>query len=494
MTFEEYRQYDALGLAELVKKGAITPSELIEIAIQRAEAINPLINAISYKMYDTARQMARSVERNAPFMGVPFLIKELGIHVKDTPQRRGSKGYENYKSQGDSFLTQQYRSAGFTFLGKSNTPEFGLTPYTEPQAFGATRNPWNTNRSAGGSSGGSGAGVAAGIVPIATASDGGGSIRIPASCNGLFGLKPSRGRVSLGPQSGEWWSGAVVEGCVSRSVRDSATFLDWVMSGNPPGELYLTAKPEKPYSEEWQIEPKQLKIGFSTKHTLGQTIDSECIKAVENTAKLLQSLGHEVEEVPLPYRKEDLTEVFLTMVVAECAADLEMMGEFLGRKVRPSDVETTTYALSLLGNAFSAKDFAFRKRQWNDLARRMGAFHEQYDLLLTPTVSMPPFEIGALQPTASEISAMKVINSLGLSSVLKTMIGPLAEKTFSYIPHTAITNMTGQPAMSVPLHWTPDNLPVGLMFVAALGREDLLFQLAGQLEKAQPWWDKVPEL
>jgi len=493
MTFEEYRRYDALGLAELVKKGDITAAELTEIAIQRAEAVNPSINAISYKMYDTAREMANVVDVEAPFVGVPFLIKELGIHVKGTPQRRGSKGYENYISTDDSFLTQQFRTAGFTFLGKSNTPEFGLTPYTEPKAYGATRNPWDTKRTAGGSSGGSAAGVAAGIVPIATASDGGGSIRIPASCNGLFGLKSSRGRVSLGSQHGEWWSGAVVEGCVSRSVRDSAAFLDWVI-GNAPGDLYLTPYPERPYSEEIERSPKSLKIGFSNKHTLGQVIDPECIKAVEKAAKLLESLGHHVEEVSLPYRKEDLTEVFLTMVVAEVAADLEEMSRNIGRKVRLTDVETTTYALSLLGNAFSAKDFALRKRQWNDIARRMGAFHQNYDLLLTPTVSMPPFEIGTLQPASSELSALNIINTLGLSSVLKTMVNPLAEKTFAYIPHTPISNMTGQPSMSVPLHWTTEDLPVGVMFTAALGREDLLLQLAGQLEKAQPWFAKTPDL
>lgn len=493
MTFEEYRRYDALGLAELVKKGEVTAAELTEIAIQRAEAVNAQINAISYKMYDLARDMAKVVDTEAPFVGVPFLIKELGIHVQGTPQRRGSKGYENYISKEDSFITQKYRSAGFTFVGKSNTPEFGLTPYTESKAYGATRNPWDTSRTAGGSSGGSASGVAAGIVPIASASDGGGSIRIPAACNGLFGLKSSRGRVSLGSQSGEWWSGAVVEGCVSRSVRDSAAFLDAVM-GNAPGDLYLTPLPERSYLEEMQIEPKPLKIGFSTKHTLGQTIDNECIKAVEDATKLLENLGHHIEEVPLPYRKEDLTEIFLMMVFAECAADIEELSKYLGRKVRLTDVETATYALGLLGNAFSAKDFALRKRQWNDLARRMGTFHENYDLLLTPTVSMPPFEIGALQPAASEISALNVINTLGLSSALKMMVNPLAEKTFAYIPHTPITNMTGQPSMSVPLYWTGDNLPVGVMFTAALGREDLLFQLAGQLEKAQPWLNKIPDL
>ncbi len=493
MTFEEYRQYDAVGLAQLVQKGAVQPIELIEIAIARAEAVNPAIHAISYKLYDLARTMAHAVDAEAPFAGVPFLIKELGIHVKDTPMRRGSAGYRNYISDADSVLTRKFRSSGLTFLGKSNTPEFGLTPYTEPQAYGPTRNPWNTEHTAGGSSGGSGAGVAAGIVPIATASDGGGSIRIPASCNGLFGIKPSRGRLSLGMQAGEWWSGAVVEGCVSRSVRDSAVFLD-VMSGNAPGELYLTPPQQRPYAQEVATPPGALRIGFSNKHTLGHTTHPECLRAVEQTVKLLETLGHRVEEVNLPYEEKDLTETFLMMVVGECAADLEELSRFLGRKVRLRDVETTTYSLHLLGKAFKAKDFAWQKRNWNDLARRMGVFHQSWDLLLTPTVSLPPFKIGALQPAGSELSALRIINTFGLSSLLKQMIAPLADKTFSYIPHTAIANMTGQPSMSVPLHWTDDHLPVGVMFTAALGREDVLFRLAGQLEEAQPWFDKTPPL
>jgi len=493
MTFTEYRKFDALGLVELVKEREVTPLELTEIAIARAEAVNPAINAITFKMYDLARQMAKNTDFSTPFAGVPFLIKELGIHIKGTPLRRGCKGFQKYVSTEDSILTQKFRAGGFTFLGRTNTPEFGLTPYTESKFFGPARNPWNTKCTVGGSSGGSGAAVAAGIAPIATASDGGGSIRIPASCNGLFGIKPSRGRVTLGNPAGEWWSGAVVEGCVSRSVRDSAAFLDWVI-GNEVGELYLTKLPERPYAHEAQTDPKSLKIGFSNKHTLGHEIHPECIKATENAAKLLESLGHKVEEVALPYQKEDLTEVFLMMVVAEVAADLEELSKHLGRKARPSDVETTTYALNLLGRTFSAKDFTIQKRRWNDLARRMGAFHQKYDLLLTPTLSMPPFEIGALQPSATEITSLNLINKLGLGSALKAMVGPLADKTFSYIPHTAITNMTGQPSMSVPLHWTAENLPVGVMFVAELGREDILFQLAGQLEQAQPWFEKMPNL
>lgn len=493
MTFEEYRKHDALALAELVRKKEVTPAELIEIAIQRAESVNPKINAIIHKMYDKAKEMANKVNVNASFAGVPFLIKDIGIHIKDEPLTRGSKAWQGFKSTEDSLIVNKFRQGGLMFLGRTNAPEFGITPYTEPKYYGPTRNPWNTAKTAGGSSGGSAAAVAAGITPIATASDGGGSIRIPAANCGLFGLKPSRGRVTLGNQTGEWWSGAVVEGCVSRSVRDSAAFLD-LIQGNAVGDLYMTQPPARPYLEEIQIDPKPLKIAYSTQHTLGHKMHAETAKAVHQAAELLKDMGHQVEETKLPYEPEDLTEIFLTTVVAEAAADFEDLERFLGRKVRTSDVEIANYALALLGRTFSAKDFAYQKRRWNEVARRVGAFHEQYDILLTSTVAMPPFDIGAIQPTSGELSSLRVVNAFGLGSVLKASIGPLAEKTFSYIPYTAIANMTGQPSMSVPLHWTPENLPVGTMFTAALGREDLLFQLAGQLEKAKPWFDKVPNL
>lgn len=492
MTFEEYRKYDALGLATLVKNKEVKPSELIEIAIQRAEEVNPKLNAIIHRMYDKAKKMAHEVDPNTVFAGVPFLIKEIGIHVKGEPLRRGSKGWKDYISTTDSYIVDKFSAGGLVFLGRTNTPEFGVTPYTEPAYFGPTRNPWNTSKTPGGSSGGSAAAVAAGVVPIATASDGGGSIRIPAANCGLFGIKPSRGRVTLGPQVGEWWSGAVVEGSVTRSVRDSAAFLD-IIKGNAMGDLFLTPS-AKPYLDEVGVAPKPLKIGFSIEHTLGHTLHPECITAVHESVKLLESLGHQVEEVKLPYEATDLTEVFIMMVFGEIAADFAELRAHLGRRVRPSDVEAESYALNLLGNVFSAKDFALQKRRWNDIARRIGAFHQDYDLLLTSTLSMPPFEIGALQPSAMEKSMLSFVNSIGLGSALKATVGTLAEKAYSYIPYTPFANITGQPSMSVPLYWTLDGLPVGTMFSAALGREDLLFQLAGQLEQAKPWFDKVPEV
>ncbi len=492
MTFDEYRRRDALGLAELVRKGEVLASELLDIAIARTEEINPRINAVIYKMYDEGKRLATAPDKNAPFAGVPFLIKDLGLEVKGFPLRTGCRGYEGYVSPEDSILVERFREAGFAYFGKTNTPEFGLTPFTEPEYFGATRNPWNTERSAGGSSGGSGAAVAGGIVPIATASDGGGSIRIPASCNGLFGLKPSRGRLSLGNFKGEMWSGAVVEGCVSRSVRDTAAFLDALCSP-VPGDPYAIQAPERPYREEAEREPKPLRIGFSTSHTLGHPIDPECIKAVQDAVTLLQALGHRVEEVALPYQKEDLKEVFIMMVFGEAAADLEKLAKFLGRPVSRRDVEATTYMLGLLGKAYSAKDYVFHRRRWNEISRRIAGYHADWDILLTPTLCMPPFPVGSLKPSASEQRTINLVNAFGLGALLKSSVDQLAEKIYSYMPYTAFANMTGQPSMSVPLYWTPDKLPVGVMFSAAFGREDLLLQLAGQLERSQPWFDKVPD-
>lgn len=493
MTFEEYRRYDALGLAELVKSGQISPAELLEIAIRRAETVNPALNAIIHPMYEAARTEAGSVRRDAPFAGVPFLVKDLGMEVAGTPMRSGCRGYFNYISPADSFAVGKMRQAGLVIFGKTNTPEFGLTPFTEPTLFGPTRNPWNPEHTPGGSSGGSAVAVAAGIVPMATANDGGGSIRMPASCCGLFGLKPSRGRTSWANLFGAMWNGAAVEGCVSRSVRDSAAYLD-AISGAAPGDPYIVQQPERPYLEEVGTAPGRLRIGYTTAHTLGMGVDPACIQAVEHTVALLRSEGHTVEEVALPYRKEDLTQAFLVVIAGEVAGELRVLGDFLGRKVRPGDVEPNTYALHLLGKSFTAADYAYASHKWNEICRRIAAFHERYDLLLTPTLGQRPFKIGSLQNTAAESRLVAIVNALGLSSAVRGQVDPLADKIYNWMPWTAFANMTGQPSMSVPLWWTlEENLPVGVMFTARIGEEDVLFRLAGQLEKAQPWMERVPQ-
>ena len=492
MTFEEYRRYDALGLAALVKKKEIAPEELLETAIARVEQINPALNAVIHKMYEAARAAARKTDLTGPFAGVPFLVKDLGMEIKGVPMRAGCRGYSAYVSEQDSFAVQKMRQAGLVIFGKTNTPEFGLTPFTEPRLFGPTRNPWNPEHTPAGSSGGSAAAVASGMVPMATANDGGGSIRMPASCCGLFGLKPTRGRVSWGRMFGEMWNGAAVEGCVSRSVRDSAAYLDAVM-GTCPGDPYSVERPGRPYLQEAGEHPGRLRIGFSTAHTLNLDVDPACRQAVEKAVQLLRSEGHTVEEVALPYRKEDLTVAFLTVVAGEIAAELRVLGDFLGRKVRPSDVEPNTYALHLLGKSFSAADYGYAKRKWNELCRRIADFHAQYDLLLTPTLAQRPFRIGALQNTPAESRLVAVVNTLGLGSAVRGQVEPLAEKIYRWMPWTAFANMTGQPSMSVPLLWTEEeNLPVGAMFTARFGEEDMLFRLAGQLEKAAPWAGKFP--
>jgi len=476
---------DATAMAELVRDKEIEHFELLETAIEIAEEVNPAINAIIHPMYDLAREMSEQIDLSAPFAGVPFLIKDLAIHIADTTLSDGSAGYRGRISDSDSSVTQRYREAGLLFMGKTNTPEFGFTPWTEPRAFGPTRNPWNTERTPGGSSGGSAAAVAAGIVPMATASDGGGSIRIPASCCGLFGLKPSRGRISLGPHAGESWNGATMEHCVSRSVRDSARLLD-ATQGDSPGEGRAMRLPERPYVEEIEEDPQPLRIGFWTQHPLGQKVDTACVAAIQHTAQLLESLGHHVEEAAPPYEGKYLTESFITMVGAEAAATLDELAEYLGRPVRPADVEPATFATALLGRTMRAVDYAKVARQWNELCRRMGAFHQTYDVLLTPVASSRPFIIGAMDDPGEE-RLIKFVNFFRLGKLVYRERIKIAEKTFGYIPFTPFANMTGQPSMSVPLYQSEDNLPVGSMFTAPIGREDILFRLAGQLERAQPW-------
>ena len=497
LPFSEYVKHDATALADLVRRGETTPAELLETAIARAEAVNPQLNAIVTPLYDKGRDMAANLPTDGPFRGVPFLLKDLELEWAGTPMKFGSRGYANYVSATDSEVVKRLKVAGLVFFGKTNTPEFGLTPYTESKLHGPARNPHKPTHSPGGSSGGSAAAVAAGIVPAATASDGGGSIRIPASCCGLFGLKPSRGRVTLGPHYGQLWNGAVVGHAVTRSVRDSAGLLD-AIAGNMPGDPYLIAPPERPFLDEVSREPGKLRVAFSTASVIPSlTIDPECIKAVQETARLLESLGHTVEEVPLPYEKSVITEAFFVSVLAETAATLRDLSAYLGRPVKPGiDVELNTWAQARLSEGFSAADLAWQNRRWNTLNRSMGQLHETYDVFLTPTLPRPPIAIGTFQNKASEERLLKLVDAVGGLKYLNgtKVVNDLAEKSLGYISYTVITNMTGQPSVSVPLHWSADGLPIGVMFAAKLGNEAILFRLAGQLEQTRPWFDKVAML
>ena len=501
LPFDEYVRCDATALAELVRTGEVTPDELLETAIARAEAVNPQLNAIVTPLYEKGRDMAKHLPEKGPFRGVPFLLKDLEMEWAGTPMKSGCRGYENYVSTTDSEVIKRLKAAGLVFFGKTNTPEFGLTPYTESKLYGPARNPWKLTHSPGGSSGGSAVAVAAGIVPAATATDGGGSIRIPASCCGLFGLKPSRARVTLGPRFGELWSGAVAGHAVTRSVRDSAGLLD-VIAGGPtyrptPGDPYGIAPPERPFVEEVDREPGKLRVAFSTQSLMpSQTTDPECIKAVQEAAKLLEKLGHTVEEIPLPYEKSIVTEAFFVNVLSETAAVLRELGHYLGRPVRRDDVELNTWAQARLADGFSAADAAYQKRRWNTLNRSMGQLHETYAIFMTPTLPRPPIEIGTFQNKVSEQRLLKLVDSFGGLKYLtgSKMVEELAERSLGYIAFTVITNMTGQPSMSVPLHWSAEGLPIGVMFAAKSGDEATLFRLAGQLEQERPWFDKQPAL
>ncbi|MEN6358928.1 MAG: amidase family protein [Smithella sp.] len=493
--FNEYEKYDGLGLAELVRSKEVTPLELCEEAILRIEKINPKLNAVIYRMDDAARAEAKGPIPEGPFSGVPFLCKDLVSSIAGVPMTKGSKSCRNYIPAMDSEMARRYKAAGLIVLGKTNTPEFGLMGVTEPELHGPTRNPWNPDHTPGGSSGGSGASVAAGFVPLASGGDGGGSIRIPSSCCGLFGLKATRGRNPLGPESGEIWQGAEVEGVLTRSVRDSAAILDCTC-GADPGAPYIIPKPSRPYLEDAKQDPSRLKIGFTLQSPFKASVDPECVGAVQNAARLLESLGHIVEEAKPDIDGEAVGKSYIMMYFGEIAADIEELKSVVGRPLNHHDTEEATWALNLLGKTFSAGDFVLAMRQWNTFSRRMAKFHETYDLYLTPTIACLPPRIGELKQKPVEQFLLKIINGLNLGGLLKAtgIADMLATKGLSKMPFTQLANLTGQPAMSVPLHWSKNGLPCGVQFIGRFGEESLLFQLAGQLERAQPWFNRRPVL
>ncbi len=493
--FSEYDQYDGLGLAELVREKKITPVELCEEAIKRIEKFNPVFNAVITPMFDIGRSAAKMPLPDGSFAGVPFLIKDLVSVYAGVKLTSGCRAYKDYVPDYDSELVKRFKKAGLITLGKTNTPEFGLMGITEPELFGPTRNPWNIGRTCGGSSGGSAAAVASGMVPMASGGDGGGSIRIPACYCGLIGLKPSRGRIPTGPKSGELWQGAAVEGVLTRSVRDSAAMLD-AIQGADPGAPYIIKPPERSYSEEINREPSSLKIAFSTESPLRTETHAYCKKAVLKTVKLLQDLGHKVEEAKPEIDGYKLANTYFTMYFGEIAADIDAAKSVLKKKVGKKDFEITTWFFGQLGRCYSAADFVNAIRQWDIAARAMGNFHLKYDLYLTPTVAYPAANIGELLPKSYEKAAMEIISFLKLGFLAKAsgLVNKIAIQTLARTPFTQLANFTGQPAMNVPLQWDEKGMPCGVQFIAPFGDEATLFRLASQLEKAQPWFDKRPSL
>jgi amidase len=455
---------DATALAALVEKKEIEPLELIEAMIEQIEAKNPGLNAVVTPMFDQAREAASKELPKGPFTGVPFLLKDLLAQYAGTPLTMGSRAMKDFVPSHDSELVVRFKRAGMIVLGKTNACELGLLPTTEPELFGPTRNPWDLARTAGGSSGGSAAAVAAHMVPMAHANDGGGSIRIPASCCGLFGLKPTRGRNPLGPDFGDIMSGLVVEHAVTRSVRDSARLLD-ATHGPDLGAPYTAPKPWRPYAEELARDPRRLRIAFRTEAITGTAVHQECKTAVERTATLLAELGHTVEEATPNLDGERTTDAFIAIWAAGTALDVE---HFRRMGVKLDLLEPFTRALAEKGRAVSATEYLDAVAHLQSVGRELARFLVTYDCLVTPTLAEPPVPLGTFLPTESD------------------PLAPLSRAS-EFASFTPLANATGQPAMSMPLHRTPENLPVGVHFLGRFGDEGSLFALAGQIERAHPW-------
>jgi amidase len=491
MGFKEYGDYDALGLAALVRSGQVSPGDLLDEALSRVAAVNPQINAVVHLMEARAREAIAAGLPEGPFRGVPFLIKDLMTALAGEPMRMGSRLFKDYVPAEDEELTRRYRRAGLVIFGKTNTPEFGLTNVTEPELFGPTRNPWNLERTPSGSSGGSAAAVAARVVPAANANDGGGSIRTPASNSGLVGLKPSRGRNPTGPQAPDVWFGLIGEHVVTRTVRDSAALLD-ATSGDYPQQLMKLPPPERPFLEEVGREPGRLRIAFSFDPGLGKLLHPENRAALEATASRLDALGHEVVEVRLPLPPESFIANYAAMISADTAAVLRTARALVGREATSDDVEVATWIMARFGEAQSAADLTEADWDLQAFSRRWLAWSSGFDVLLTPTVGVPPLPIGAYKLSTLQRQGMKLLASLPAGALLsqRPKVVEAFAQVFENSPYTMVANVTGQPSMSLPLHWTADGLPMGMLFTGRTGDEATLFRLGAQLEQAMPWKDR----
>jgi len=494
--FKEYPSYDATGLAELIASGSVSPGEVLDAALARAAEVNPQLAAICIPMEAIARERA-ATRLQGPFAGVPFLLKDIGQDHAGVPGTSGSRALRDQVPPRHAEIVQRFLDAGLVIFGKTSTPEFALKAETAPQIWAQpTRNPWDLARTPGGSSGGAAAAVAAGIVPAAGASDGGGSIRIPAAYCGLFGLRPSRGRVPQGPDHGEFWEGASSQHALTRSVRDSARILD-AIAGADVGAPFAIAAPERPYAEEILRPAGKLRIGFSTQSPLGTPVHPECVQAVMHAAKLLTDLGHEVEPAQPKVDGQALARSYISMYFGQTAASMARARQLTGASEAAFELETRI--LALLGRALSASDYVQQHLRWNDYARALGRFHQTYDLYLTPTTAQPPNRIGELATPPLQQLAAKLVLSLRAGRLLlkSGMVDSLVTTSLQRVPFTQLSNLTGTPSMSVPLHWAPAEaggaeLPYGVQFVARFGDEAALLRLAAQLEQAQPWGQRRP--
>ncbi|HXJ78378.1 MAG TPA: amidase [Candidatus Methylomirabilis sp.] len=473
MKFDEYRRHDATALAGLIARRDVSPAEVLEAAIARAQAVNPAINAIVHTQYEQARRAIAGLPVDGPLRGVPYLIKDLGFYETGEPATFGSSLFKDFVADHDTAYVTRGKKAGLLIMGRSASPEFGLNPNTEPRLYGSCRNPWNLAYSPGGSSGGAAAAVSAGILPVAHATDGGGSIRIPAAQCGLFGLKPSRGRISMAPDAGEGWGGLSAGHVVSRSVRDSALLLDCT-AGPEPGDPYAAPTPEGPFTDAVGRPPRTLRIALMLKDHRGARLHPECLKAVQNAARLCESLGHIVKEADPGLDLVKLRPLNARISAVNTARTCTMRWKALGREPDPGDVETSTWAVYQRGLQLSGVEYVEAMAAVHAAGRAMGAFLTKYDVILSTTLAGPPPRLGYFDQNGD--------------------VATFTERVTEYLSVTPLHNATGTPAMSVPLHWTADGLPVGVHFAGRYGEEATLLALAAQLEQAQPWFDRVPAL
>ncbi len=467
--------HDALGLAELVRKRQVSPTELLESVIGRAERLNPRFNFMAQEHYDHARAaIARGLPKG-PFTGVPWLLKDLNVAIAGEMTDNGSRLYRGYRPTETSELVLRTERAGFVVFGKTTVPEFGLTGTTENKLTGDTRNPWAPSRIVGGSSGGAAAAVAAGVLPAAHATDGGGSIRIPASCCGLFGMKPSRGRIPMGPARTEGWGGLSVHHAITRSVRDSAAIMD-ATQGPEPGSRYSAPTPAESFLSQVTRAPGKLRIALMLKPLSGSPVDAECIAAAQAAARLCERLGHHVEETAPKADAGAIGAASFVLIASSLAADLVDRGKATGLALDAETLEPITLAFLAYGQKTTGADFARANNTLQTAAVEVGRFMQKYDVILSPTLAAPPLELGRI--------------NLSPGVDFPTWAGRVS----GFSPFAQLANMTGQPAMSLPLATSAGGLPIGVMFMGRYGEEALLFRLAGQIEHAAPWAARRPKI
>ncbi|WP_035536512.1 amidase [Halomonas alkaliantarctica] len=492
---EDYQKYDATGLAELIRRREVSQSEVFDAAVAAIETLNPSLHAVVRTRFDKAKHECDQVLESAVFAGVPTLSKDLLMALAGEPLAFGSASLSAWCPKEDSLLIRRVREAGLVVMGQTATPELGLMGITEPKAFPHPHNPCRKGYSPGGSSGGAAAAVASGMVPIALAGDGGGSIRIPASYCGLFGFKPSRGRVPLAPAHGEVWQGAVIEHAITRSVRDSAALLEQI-NGMAPSGPYPVPR-ETGYVAALSSSAKPLRIAVSMgsflSHGLGAQISADIKIAVEKSAKALTELGHEVEWCDPPVDGEALADSYLTLYLGHLAADLQWVSQQTGVPVHRLAIEPSTRAIGRLGAKLSARDYELAKRYWHTASEQMSRFHQRYDALVLPVAADTAPAIGELYPSAARERLMSLLAVPGVPSLaLKAgMLKRLAVDALSRTPFTQLANLTGQPAMSVPFHVAANGLPVGVQVVGRLGEDKQLLQLAAAMEQHDDWQCQV---